>query len=541
MMIERWMQRLLAAAGLATAAAAAQAVLPVFVDLTQHQSPVKDQGARDTCGTFATMAALEAMYRRHHNITLDLSEQYLNHWAQQFLSAGNGRALPQNETIAGSIGGGGLTRPLVALTRGLAVPPESTLPYIGEAGYQNVDAGDSPSLNDWSIAYSQRAIDDFNLADTPGSYMYSPPNWAWTTVMPQAALDAARYRPTGVTFFAAGDVNNVDTYRSMLASGREVIVEFRCCDGNPGFNTTAAWRLPAQSNGGGSGHVVTIVGYDDGQQLFRVKNSWGTGWADNGYAWVSYDLVRRAAYGAASLQGVVSPATVQDPFNFRHFYLGRWQLNFDGWKGVLDIVNLPDAFSVAPGRNYRVGTLFMADGRIHRVNGQINGNALTFYVDWANPNVPASQLTGARFTTYMFTRDHRQMAGTVGGGSDGTFAVEAIKGTAPMTGTARPGGLAVTSYLGTWDFSHDGWKGRVEITSANAATRRLQGRYVDANGQAFALSGMVNADARLFSFDIAFAASQRFSGYLNGHERGVMAGTTNWGGMQFGFFGSRRP
>ena len=107
MMIERWMQRLLAAAGLATAAAAAQAVLPVFVDLTQHQSPVKDQGARDTCGTFATMAALEAMYRRHHNITLDLSEQYLNHWAQQFLSAGNGRALPQNETIAGSIGGAG--------------------------------------------------------------------------------------------------------------------------------------------------------------------------------------------------------------------------------------------------------------------------------------------------------------------------------------------------------------------------------------------------------------------------------------------------
>lgn len=527
--------------GFATSTAMAQTTLPVYVDLTSYQSPVKSQGARDTCGTFGSIAALEALYQRTYGVSLDLSEQYLNHWAQQFASAGSGRALPLNETIAGSIGGGGLARPLGAMVRGLALPPESVLPYIGDAGYQNVDAGDVPSLNDWSITYPQQSIDDFNLADTPNSYVYSPPTWVWTTVMPQSAIDSARYRPTGVTFLTAAEVNQVDKYRSILASGREIIMEFRCCDGNPGYSTTAPWMLPAQSNGGGSGHVMTVVGYDDGRQMFRVKNSWGTVWADGGYAWVSYDLIRRAATGAAYFQGVVSPATTADPFNFRHFYLGRWQLNYDGWKGVLDIYNLPQDYSTLPGRNYRVGTLFMADGRIQRVNGYISGNALNFFIDWSKPDVPASQLSGLPFTVWMFTYNHRAMAGTLRDPVWGTFAVAAIKGTSPVSGVAHAGGLSVSSYLGTWDFSHDGWKGRLEITGANPTTRQLTGRYVDANGQTFSLSGQANTDARLFSFVIGFASPQTFQGYLNGRELGVMGGTTAWNGMTFGFYGTRRP
>lgn len=38
------------------------------------------------------------------------------------------------------------------------------------------------------------------------------------------------------------------------------------------------------------GHAVCLVGYDDQRQAFRLLNSWGSGWADGGYAWVSYDL-----------------------------------------------------------------------------------------------------------------------------------------------------------------------------------------------------------------------------------------------------------
>ncbi|UCF49795.1 MAG: hypothetical protein JSU91_08610 [Thermoplasmatales archaeon] len=37
------------------------------------------------------------------------------------------------------------------------------------------------------------------------------------------------------------------------------------------------------------GHVVTIVGYDDSQECWIVKNSWGTKWGENGWFRLAYD------------------------------------------------------------------------------------------------------------------------------------------------------------------------------------------------------------------------------------------------------------
>lgn len=37
------------------------------------------------------------------------------------------------------------------------------------------------------------------------------------------------------------------------------------------------------------GHCVALVGYDDSKQSFRLRNSWGTDYAEMGYAWINYD------------------------------------------------------------------------------------------------------------------------------------------------------------------------------------------------------------------------------------------------------------
>jgi C1A family cysteine protease len=54
-------------------------------------------------------------------------------------------------------------------------------------------------------------------------------------------------------------------------------------------------------------HEVTVVGYDDslltadGMGAFRIVNSWGTGWGESGYFWMSYEAVKhtKTSYGYA--------------------------------------------------------------------------------------------------------------------------------------------------------------------------------------------------------------------------------------------------
>ncbi len=38
-------------------------------------------------------------------------------------------------------------------------------------------------------------------------------------------------------------------------------------------------------------HAVAICGYDDSKNAFKVINSWGTGWGDNGYSWIDYGFL----------------------------------------------------------------------------------------------------------------------------------------------------------------------------------------------------------------------------------------------------------
>lgn len=45
-------------------------------------------------------------------------------------------------------------------------------------------------------------------------------------------------------------------------------------------------------------HMVLLVGWDDSQGAWRLKNSWGTGWGENGFAWMSYNC-NLIGYGAS--------------------------------------------------------------------------------------------------------------------------------------------------------------------------------------------------------------------------------------------------
>ena len=46
--------------------------------------------------------------------------------------------------------------------------------------------------------------------------------------------------------------------------------------------------MPSPSEKVVGGHAVVLVGYNDAVDRFRVRNSWGTGWGQNGYFEIPY-------------------------------------------------------------------------------------------------------------------------------------------------------------------------------------------------------------------------------------------------------------
>ncbi|MFP7378155.1 C1 family peptidase [Bacillus paralicheniformis] len=56
------------------------------------------------------------------------------------------------------------------------------------------------------------------------------------------------------------------------------------------------------------GHAICIVGYDDETELFKFKNSWNTGWGDNGYGYLPYEYMSHSYTEAWS-----STDLIEDP------------------------------------------------------------------------------------------------------------------------------------------------------------------------------------------------------------------------------------
>jgi hypothetical protein len=58
------------------------------------------------------------------------------------------------------------------------------------------------------------------------------------------------------------------------------------------FNDFFAYSSGVYTKTAGSGlagyHCITVVGYDDAQQCWILKNSWGAGWGDGGYVRIKY-------------------------------------------------------------------------------------------------------------------------------------------------------------------------------------------------------------------------------------------------------------
>lgn len=496
--------------------------LPNVVDLRPQQTGFRSQGDRDTCSVFATTAAVEAAYKRQHGLELDLSEQYLHHMQKSFWLAYT-TPLPHPEIQPENNGGGSVDWQFIALGR-YGLPLETALPYIGAGSWQNLSGWTSPP--GWIVILSQRNLDDFMLSAAPVTYLTPAPITA--TVLPQAALEGARYRPTRTRIATAAERTNLAWYQTELAAGREVAfqIELKGPDPDPGNDIREPGPNP------GAVHAMLMVGYDNGRQAFMIKNS-----NSAAFEWMSYSFVTVGLVSSAgTILAVADPSTPFGTFENPQLFIGRWNLNHDGWPGTLDIYRLPGD-GTPSSSDRRIGSYFGPDGIARRVNGKMTGNRIDFYIDWTEPNPSAFGFQGGKFTGYVFAKDRLAMAGSVLDPAGSTWAFTAFKGRT-LTGVTGSATLAAAAYWGSWQLDTDGTRGTLNL-SADPATRVISGSFADDTGAVFTVAGQIEPDPRGFHFTIQSPMAPTYTGHLNGHQLGVMSGASVSSGVTVGFYAVR--
>lgn len=83
------------------------------------------------------------------------------------------------------------------------------------------------------------------------------------------------------------------------------------------------------------GHAVLLVGYNDAEQYFIVKNSWNTGWGEKGYFRIAYSEMKNSVNFGLSTIAYKSFAAQQ---KLEKLNKGIEELNLDGRWGRLEPV-----------------------------------------------------------------------------------------------------------------------------------------------------------------------------------------------------------
>jgi len=89
----------------------------------------------------------------------------------------------------------------------------------------------------------------------------------------------------------------LDNIKNYLAAGFPSMFGFPVYDEYMHIPATGQAAFPAANSKLYGGHANVAVGYDDNltingdQGALLVRNSWGTGWGLDGYAWLSYRYV----------------------------------------------------------------------------------------------------------------------------------------------------------------------------------------------------------------------------------------------------------
>ena len=120
---------------------------------------------------------------------------------------------------------------------------------------------------------------------------------------------SARQEAAGFRAAASTRINSSRDVRAYLAARTPVVAHLEICENFDDLQGSNA--VYNSFVGACEGHAVTFTGYDDNLfgGAFRVLNSWGQDWGDEGYFWLPYDFFRDAVDHAFILTDADNSAT----------------------------------------------------------------------------------------------------------------------------------------------------------------------------------------------------------------------------------------
>jgi len=209
------------------------------------------------------------------------------------------------------------------------------------------------------------------------------------TTLPNATqtFDASK---NNVTSWQTLNVTDVNGIKQALNLGLPVVIAFRVYQSFIDLWNTGGgiWNTANSGNYLGN-HATCIVGFDDTKQMFKVQNQWGIYGGDQGFFWVTYDLVRNSCLKEVYVvSGINSayPQTISGPSQICS--QGTYTINLPG-ASVAWIAS-PSSIVLCPTIGNPIDVTKVLDGKI-TLSATIN-NSFTITKDiWVGvPNAPTN-------------------------------------------------------------------------------------------------------------------------------------------------------
>ncbi len=223
--------------------------------------PVRDQGTCGSCYAFAATGVTESLFMIGEEVPdtdVDLSESYLMFCLSQYYSG-----------FYGCEGASYDYEELDALTT-YGTVEESCFPYDEGATTDCSAACENPQMEVRLASWGRIPCNDVEAIKTI-LYTYGP-------------IDAAVYVTDAFQAYSGGVYNDYLT----------------TCPATPCYQSA-------------TNHAVMLVGWNDADQAWILRNSWGPTWGEQGYMRIAYHAARVACEGVYATYGQPAPFQVIQP------------------------------------------------------------------------------------------------------------------------------------------------------------------------------------------------------------------------------------